>query len=91
MLTYFDEDEIPAADRTTLPGVPFIDAGPNHCRWPLWEADTDPRHVCGARKRPGSSYCREHAQSAGIGQPMRLTICDDFDWPANDSEQLVTP
>ena len=28
--------------------VPFIDAGPNARRWPLWETDTDPRFVRGA-------------------------------------------
>ncbi len=64
MLTYLDEDEAPAAKRTTFPGVPLIDASPEHCRWPLWETAAAPRHVCGARRQPDSSYCREHQAQA---------------------------
>ena len=41
-------------------GVPFIEAGFNQCRWPLWETDADPRLVCGAPRVPGSSYCEAH-------------------------------
>src|SRR4051794_32279978 len=67
MLT-FPEDEARATERTTLPGIPFLDAGPDQCRWPFWEADTDPQHFCGAPKRRGSSYCCEHARRAMADQ-----------------------
>jgi hypothetical protein len=63
-LAISDEDDASVAERAAFPGVPFIDAAPNQCRWPLWEAETDPQHVCGARKLPGSSYCREHQHRA---------------------------
>ena len=59
-----DEDEAPAAEPATFPGVPLLDAGPHQCRWPLWETDTDPHHVCGARRQPGLSYCHEHQRRA---------------------------
>ena len=64
MLTYPDGDEAPAAQSPSFPGVLFIDAGLYQCRWPLWEADTDPRHVCGARREPDAPYCREHQRRA---------------------------
>jgi hypothetical protein len=64
MLTYPDEDDAPAAQPPSLPGVPFIDADPHQCRWPLWEADTDPRHVCGALREPDAPYRREHRRRA---------------------------
>jgi len=52
----------PSADlqKVTPRGVPFIDAGPSACRWPLWETDADPRFVCGAPQVLGSSYCEAH-------------------------------
>ncbi len=64
MLIHPDEDEAPAAERLTFPGVPLIAASSNQCRWPLWEADTDPRHVCGAPREPDAPYCREHWRRA---------------------------
>lgn len=50
------------------PGVAFPRASIHRqCAWPLW-ADHDPhdgeRYVCGAPKRPVSSYCDYHARRA---------------------------
>ncbi len=49
MLTYSRDDQEPPAELANkpanVPGLvgPFINAGPRHCRWPLWETEADPR------------------------------------------------
>ena len=63
MPTHLQGAQEPSVEATSKPtsappGVPFIEAGPNPCRWPLRETEADPRLVCGAPRVPGSSDAR---------------------------------
>lgn len=40
-------------------GVPFLDARPGQCRWPLWDRLTpfEAKEICGEPAMPGKPYC----------------------------------
>jgi hypothetical protein len=40
-------------------GVPFLDARPGQCRWPLWDHLTpfEAKEICGEPAMPGRPYC----------------------------------
>lgn len=63
-----------------LPGVApvaFLEAKPNHCRWPI-ELDDGAHWCCGAIATKGS-YCKSHARrSAAPAQPKRIKPPLDF-------------
>jgi hypothetical protein len=48
--------------------VEIVDLVDGLCKWPLWEADADPRLYCGAPVDGKSSYCaRHHAVRCDVG------------------------
>ncbi len=50
-----------------LPGaVLFMEAGPSHCRWPLWVSEDEAKFICGSPRHSAStSYCCEHWIASG--------------------------
>jgi hypothetical protein len=53
-----------------LPPTPgavlFIEAEHHHCRWPLWDGETQAKFVCGSPRHSAStSYCHEHWIASG--------------------------
>lgn len=55
-------DEIRAAAAVKAKRVTIADLESHHCRFPLWETDSDPRHYCGCTPVDGYPYCIDHAR-----------------------------
>lgn len=56
--------EIPGAAETSDTAVPFLDRRFGQCVWPLWQAPTDARLVCGAPVAGDGPYCPCHTARA---------------------------
>ncbi len=59
-----------------LPPTPgavlLIEAEPRHCRWPLWDDQTQAKFVCGSPRHSAlTSYCCEHWIASGGAHASR--------------------
>lgn len=53
---------VPAPD--SYRNVSFLELESFHCRFPMWNADADPKTYCGNDKAIGSSFCPHHHRIA---------------------------
>ncbi len=65
---------LPIALPPTPGAVLFIEVQHHHCRWPLWEGETQAKFVCGSpRHSAATSYCCEHWIASGGARAGRAT------------------
>ena len=51
-------------ERSTEERVTLLNLTRHTCRWPIGEPKTEDFYYCGARTKPDSPYCEEHAKLA---------------------------